>query len=425
MAAAFAATPDLLRYARMLELGCVEFDQAVAEELADNPALTVDDAQLCARCGRPDVGDHVSECRGSVRASTGPPGARPAGQTDPPGRQSWRELVAAELRMQLAETDREAALLVVGCLDTRGFVVDDEDLLAAQCGLSRARFAGILDVLRAVGPAGIGARDVRDCLLLQLDRFDPAEPTVGLARLVIRDHLNSFAAGHDTSISRALRIKTEQVSDVRRFVRDRLHPRVPLGDSGVPVEGPLRPDIVLSENRRGGVTATVVRGLAAGLRVDRYYRCLAEQDDTGWAQRLVDRGDDFVRRVEQRSATLEQIVDMVLEREGDFVRRGAQGHVRLTRTEVATELGLHPSTVSRATAGKFVQLPSGRLIAFARFFDTALAVRDQLRVLIETEPQPLSDSELCLRLRDSGHVVARRTVAKYRAALHINARTLR
>ena len=97
----------------------------------------------------------------------------------------------------------------------------------------------------------------------------------------------------------------------------------------------------------------------------------------------------------------------------------AAGRRRLTRGEIAAALGINPSTVSRATAGRYVLLPSRRVLPYAAFFDGSLGVRSQLEHIIAAEGQPLSDSELCARLQRAGHRVARRTVAKYRSRLRV------
>jgi RNA polymerase sigma-54 factor len=157
--------------------------------------------------------------------------------------------------------------------------------------------------------------------------------------------------------------------------------------------------------------------------VDPLYRRLAPRDPA--VRRDVDRATAFVLRLDERRATLRRVATATASRQRAFLRHGAAALRPLTRADIAAELGLHDSTVSRAVAGKHVQLPSGRVMPFAGFFEAAAPVRDALARLVAAESRPLSDGELATALRRDGHPVARRTVAKYRGQLGILPHALR
>jgi RNA polymerase sigma-54 factor len=134
---------------------------------------------------------------------------------------------------------------------------------------------------------------------------------------------------------------------------------------------------------------------------------------------LVRKGDFFLARLRERWSTMRRITEHVVDRRPDLVRGQPATGKRLTRADVAASLGLHPSTVSRATAGRYVLLPSRRVLPFTAFFDGSLGVRSRLQDIIAREARPLSDTELCDRLQRAGYRVARRTVAKYRSQLRV------
>jgi RNA polymerase sigma-54 factor len=133
----------------------------------------------------------------------------------------------------------------------------------------------------------------------------------------------------------------------------------------------------------------------------------------------VKRARTFVGQLRDRQRTIERIATFVVERQWAFVRFGPQFIQPLTRSEVAAELDLHESTVSRAAAHKHVLLPDGRMPAFADFFDSSLAIEEIIRIVIADEPQALTDADLVEGLRARGYRLARRTVAKYRLRLGV------
>jgi RNA polymerase sigma-54 factor len=137
------------------------------------------------------------------------------------------------------------------------------------------------------------------------------------------------------------------------------------------------------------------------------------------------RASAFASRLLERSATLARIASHVADRQRRYLRHGSIAHAPLTRAQVAADLGLHQSTVSRAIAGKRVRLPDGRVVPFADLFGSTRSVQEHLLAVVGAEERPLSDGELAAELRTRGHAVARRTVAKYRGQLGIPPRARR
>ncbi len=142
-------------------------------------------------------------------------------------------------------------------------------------------------------------------------------------------------------------------------------------------------------------------------------------------QHYVARARLFMANINQRRQTLEKITRSIIELQRDFLDMGIRHLQPLTRARVAIELGMHESTVSRATAAKYCMLPTGEVIPFSNFFVANLSIKDVIKDLVEHESTPLTDQEIAKMLADRDIPVARRTVAKYRDQLNILPSTLR
>jgi RNA polymerase sigma-54 factor len=423
-------TPSLVAYAQMLALPGLDLDNTVAQELAENPALVDDGVALCGTCGLPLRDRWCAGCGdapglgGVVRVQTHATEAPFAGELADCAEPTVADLVAEELRLLLPANDAPIVALVVGSLDDRGYLTEDAGSLARITGEDEARIARVIATLRSSGPPGVGARDARDCLLLQLGRLEADGTTQSLATAIVADHLAALARGALASIGRTMGVTIEEVVDAREFIRRELHPHPSLPSAAASAcDGhraiAVRPDLAVVERTDppAGFDVDILEERRYALRVETSFRRLSRCDEQ--VGKMVRQADFFLARLRERWATLRRVLEHVVGREIDFFREGSSGFVPLTRVGVAAALGVHSSTVGRAVAGKHVMLPTGRVIPFADFFDGALAVRAQLQEIISNERRPLSDSELCERLAASGQPVARRTVAKYRDQLRI------
>ncbi len=173
----------------------------------------------------------------------------------------------------------------------------------------------------------------------------------------------------------------------------------------------------------GHYAVDLAEAIRCAVRVDPAWRLAADAAMAGGdgspVPALVRRADAFLARLERRWNTLRRIGTCLVERQRDFIQHGPASMTALTRADIARALCLSESTVSRAVAGKFALLPTGRVMPVADFFDCSLQVRTELATIITSEERPLSDSELAGLLRRRGYDVARRTVAKYRDRLGI------
>ena len=156
-------------------------------------------------------------------------------------------------------------------------------------------------------------------------------------------------------------------------------------------------------------------------RADEWY----SRDDRLHVRQHVSRAKLFLAAINQRHETLRRITTCLLEIQRDFVLQGVRELRPLTRGTVAEHVGLHESTVSRATANKYIMLPNGEVIPYSTFFVASLSIKDIIKEMIQKEQRALTDEEICERLHGQGIRIARRTVAKYRATLGILPSTFR
>jgi RNA polymerase sigma-54 factor len=192
---------------------------------------------------------------------------------------------------------------------------------------------------------------------------------------------------------------------------------------------------VIIREESGRLVSEVVESRRFFLRLNPLYQKLARITTRGAATvtteeqehltTFVSRAQLFLTNLRQRRETIRRIAEHLIERQEEYLRHGVRALVPLTRAEVALALGVHESTVSRATASKYVQLPSHKIVPFSTFFTPSLSVKDVIQELVSNEKTPLTDQELVELLKERGFEVARRTIAKYRGQLGILPSTLR
>jgi RNA polymerase sigma-54 factor len=336
----------------------------------------------------------------------------------------------SQFRLEASEPDVLAAgEYLVGCLDERGYLGVTADQAACEAGLPPAAVDAALRLLRTLDPPGIGARDLRDCLLLQLQARG-REGT--LTWRIVAERFGELAGGRHVNAARGLAARPEEVRRALAEIRTlRPHPGRLVGG------GPVRyiyPDLsVLRVDGRWQVqvddrTVPRVRCAAwgrewAGAETDPSAQA-AVRERFAAARRLV-------RALERRRGTLVRVMESILEEQGEFFERGAAFLRPMSMRTVAGRLGLHESTVARVVRSKYAQTPRG-LLPLRFFFSGGLrtehgpdassrAVRARIGAYIEEEERvrPLTDAEIARRLAGEGIRIARRTVAKYRVSMRI------
>ncbi len=447
-------SPKLIESIAILQLSSLELEQAVGAEQADNPALEVDEVAQCLQCGMPLVGGRCAVCSAVAAAQPrdsltewsdiydhGGNGLGDDDDFDPMLRVSAAatlpETLLTALRTALPAADIPIAEALVGSLDERGYLAARIEDLAADLDVPVARVAHALEVLQAQEPLGIGARDITECLLIQLRWFREQGKPQPLAEAIVAHHLADVGQRRFVEIGRELGTTSTHVKRAWHFIKTNLNPYpanatldepLPRGANGRGATALVRPDVLIRRTETG-FEAEVVERRRYRFTINPTFNEVAvtkDQPGVSEAQRkhvrqYVHRAQAFIDNVNQRWQTLKKIADALIEAQYDFLDKGVRYLRPLTRSELALYVGLHEATISRATNDKYVLLPDGRTIPFDDFFDGSLRAKDLLRELIAAEDprHPLSDEDLAALLTERGIPVARRTVAKYRDALKI------
>lgn len=442
-------SPQVVLASEVLQLSATDLEQRIHQELAENPALELMEPSHCARCGMP-VAEGRWLCHHCAQQS-GDGNGRAEQPEDvgawAPARITLKQHLWAQLRLLLPISLHSLAELVIGYLDEHGFLLVSVEELARRHGVSSEVVAQVVETLHQVEPVGMGAVDVREALLIQIEHLASVEepPRLSLARSIIRDHWALLRKGEKVwaEIAQAQGVSVTDVREAVGFIILDLNPfpaQAWAEDStnALPSTSPaLQPDILLYQvpsSSENGFAVELLERHRFRLRISELYAQLAEgrmagadQDDVDTARYYLEGARLFLHSVYQRRRTMTQVSLELADYQRDFVLRGSRYLRPLTRAHLATRLGVHESTISRAVAHKYIQMPDRRVIPLADFFDGSLPAKHDLRTLIsqEDETHPLSDRVLTAKLRDLGHDIRRRTVTKYRQALGIPSSRLR
>ncbi len=433
------ARPQTVLASKILQLNSLELGRAIAQELAEDPALELVEGGRCQVCGALFSGERCPLCaRGDDRyleksrerrASEEGYGEAwdPLSQVSSPT--SLADYLLMQMRARLKPQELAAAEYLVESLDDHGLLSTDLEELARLAGSSLKQMERLLTILQEQEPIGIGARSVKECLLIQLRYLEEEGRSQPWVREIIERHWEDLGRGQFEEIAEALGITTEEVVEALEFIRDNLNPYPAQAYHPSDRSPYIRPDIII-QAQEGGFIIEIPEEERYRFRVNPLYEELLAQRATREEERehlreYVARARLFISSFEQRWKTLRHIMTTLIEEQKGFLERGVKDLKPLTRAELAQSLGLHESTISRAVAQKYAQIPQGQIVPLADFFDASLPAKDLIKRLISQEEKPLSDGQIAKELTRRGLPLARRTVAKYRGALGIVPANLR
>ena len=495
-----ALTPQLQQSIRLLQLSTLELHQEVGQMLEQNPFLEAEDETLAnpfevpperqavdrvtdrvgdgeAANESPDAGEAVSEIRGEEFGTTArddwengteaddfdgiretPSGASSSGSEgddfEPQERRSSSGSLEDHLRLQvtgmrLSEADHAALLVLIESLDADGYLADPLDeiaeRLAEMLGVDNAegradiddRLRCALRWLQSLEPTGVGARNLGECLSLQLKQL-PKTPARQLALRICDQYLELLARRDVKRLTALTGTDEALVRDAQLLIiACEPKPGRPFAADEATV---VVPDVVVRKTGRG-LSVTLNPDVMPKLRINDLYAHAARGQrgasaNPGLSSRLQE-ARWFVKNIQQRFDTILRVSKAIVERQKAFFTHGAIAMKPLVLREIADELGLHESTISRVTTAKYMATPQGTF-ELKYFFGSSLntdaggnasstAVRALIQQFVSAEDtkKPLSDSQLSDMLEEQGIQVARRTVAKYREALKIAPASLR
>lgn len=443
-------SPQMQQSLQLLQAPVMELRQLVASELASNPVI------------EEEAGQHSSD-EGSAADM---PGEQHVSSSKPSLQEEWRDYMPqsggngpysreAEERRQylfdsltsrptlrdhvieqgagLPESERRIVEVIAGNLDQDGYLRGEIGDLASEAGVPERSLEKVLEKVRAFDPPGVAAADLAGCLLLQLERRGEGN---ALSARIIRHHLQQLARHRYEEIARELKVPIVDVTAAVRMISS-LEPKPGRPFAEVDEQGVV-PDLIVLP-RGDGDDDFIVRlneQELPRLRISQEYKDLlaARGDNEELLLYLRDKirgARVFLRSLEQRQQTLLAIGNAIVARQADFFRLGAPALRPLIMAQIADEVGLHVTTVSRAVSGKYMETPQG-LLEMRYFFTPGYQnadgssvsnemVKAAIREMVDGESprSPLSDQEIVDALAERGLKVARRTIAKYREQLGI------
>ncbi|MGC9368560.1 MAG: RNA polymerase factor sigma-54 [Paracoccaceae bacterium] len=320
--------------------------------------------------------------------------------------------------MPLPPETAALARFLTGDLTEDGYLASSAEELSEALGLPVAQIEAAVQALQSCEPAGVAARDLADCLALQLiDRGEAPD----IARAACA-HLALLMEGRWSRAARLTGLPRTELERLADLIRD-LPPRPAAPLSGT--APPVIPEIAVEEDGQGGFRVVSLHDALPGLRLD---AALADQAGASPALRpQLEAAEAALRALRHRADTLHHVARVIVTRQHRFFAQGPDHMAPLTRAGIAAELGLHPSTVGRAIAGKAL-LFHGAVHPLSLFLSKALpgavsahSAQRRLHRLVAEEPadSPLSDEQIAALLQREGVDIARRTVAKYRGCMNI------
>ncbi|UCH46786.1 MAG: RNA polymerase factor sigma-54 [Betaproteobacteria bacterium] len=450
-------TPQLQQSIRLLQLSTLELNQEIERFLQENPLLEREEEEESQEAAAPagqEATVATTTSSSEVAAPeqptqpewTGEEGYSSYGtpesddddseQPQAAGPASLRDHLLSQLSlMQLSERDTHLVAYLIDNLNDDGFIQDELEELAAllpeELEVDSEDLGIALKYLQSLEPAGVGARNIGECLALQIEALPEDTPFRSQALQVVRDHLDTLAVRDYTKLKKILRCDDDTLRGIQNLITH-LNPRPAANYTG----GEARyvvPDVIVRKIK-GMWVASLNPDAMPKLRVNRMYADILHRNRDASLQQLSGQLQEakwLIKNVQQRFDTILRVSQAIIDRQRHFFEHGEVAMRPLVLREIAETLDLHESTVSRVTTQKFMFTPRG-IFELKYFFGShvttetggacsATAIRALIKQLVGEEDRrsPLSDSQISEILGKQGIVVARRTIAKYRESLQI------
>ena len=358
---------------------------------------------------------------------------------------AYQETLSESLRWQVQMTnlsarDKLIASSLIDSLDSEGYLQSAPkeivNLLEPELEIDEDELGAMLSFIKTLEPVGVGASNLQDRLLILLDHFHSTSQHYELAKRLLQEHL-ALLGTHDYSrLKKQLEISDDALAKTLEIITD-LNPRITTQFNSHN-QNYVVPDVIVKKLNDQWV-AQLNSENQTKLRINQTYSELLkgnaknhlDKQGSEYIQDNLNQAKAFIKGLMGRYDTLYLVAQSIVERQQDFFENGEEQMRPMTLADIAESLDLHESTISRATSGKYLLSPRG-VYELKYFFSTALnsadgevssstAIRSLIKKMVaaESKTKPLSDSKITKELEQRGHIIARRTVAKYRESMHI------
>ncbi len=426
-------TPQLIQALRLLQLTRLELEQELKTELEINPFL--EEEQSEQETLDTEAEENIYNDRSA--AGSGDRGIVKR-EEDPIENTAHREMGLHDyLLWQLglsANTEQEIQIgeAIIGNINDEGYLSSPVEDIVSFTGSPAEDVERVLGKIQDFDPSGIGARSLKECLQIQIRHLGIDNPIINS---ILADHLNELEKKDYSSIAKALGVQADLVTAAAEIIKH-LNPKPGnMYNSGE--ENYIVPDVMVTKIGERLVVELIEEGVPRIKAADYYARKLLDQTGANdsakkFIREKLQGARWLIKAVEQRKNTIKKVVEAIVERQKSFFEYGEQYFEPMVLKDIATDIGVHETTVGRVTNGKYVQTQWG-IYELKYFFSPSLKtdngdllstklVKQKIKELIDKESQsePLSDTDIVRILKTEGINIARRTVAKYREIMNIS-----
>lgn len=434
----------------LLYMTSAELLQTIDVELSKNPALEIIPERRCPMCGRklpesgpcpvcsqpktmePDETIIFVSPRDDFYTYNGSGGSTfDTDQPEDPFSADNLDLptyVLSQVAPELEKNERPIAAMILTNLDEDGFLAIEIHEICRFHHVTPEKVETVLKKIQRCDPLGVSARNVQEALLAQVAFLSETTQVPAFVRRAIAEEFDLLSKHQYSDLAKKLGTTTQKIKLVSHYISENLNPfpaRANWGNFRQPNDNTPevfhQPDVMIYylNNKPGNpLVIEIITPSRGTLRLSPMFkRALKKQageQQEEWKKDL-DKASLLIKCIQQRNNTMRQLMEQLAAIQKSYIIHGDTQLKPLTRAEIADEIGVHESTISRAVANKTVQLPNKKIIPMSTFFDRSLSVRAILRNIVKNENHAMNDTELCHSLEEHGINVARRTVAKYRS----------
>ncbi len=457
-------TPQLQQAIKLLQLSSLDLQLEIQQAIESNPLLEVEETQV-EPDATPDKSEQVTgenpdteydqfQQSGSTESEWTPTENYPTSSNYsgddrpsdyPATSESLHEHLHSQIStLQLSDDDYLIAQSIIDAIDDDGYLTISIDDIASTLPdtleIEQEEISAVLNLVQHLDPSGVGARDLQECLHLQLQQL-PDNPNRLLAREIVEQHFNELSHKDFAQIGKSLNRSSEDIQQAVQCIQS-LSPRPGGQISSTPTEY-ITPDVLVRKIK--GEWRVILNGeIAPQLKVNNYYASMIRRADDSrdnvFLKNNLQEARWFLKSLKNRNDTLLKVATLIVEQQQEFLEHGEERMKPMVLRDIAEAIEMHESTISRVTTQKYMHTPRG-IFELKYFFSShvntanggecsSTAIRAMIKKLVTSEDdrKPLSDNKLAQLLEQRGIKVARRTVAKYRESLMIppsNERRLR
>lgn len=350
-------------------------------------------------------------------------------------KETLRDYLVHQIRnnYRLKEDEFEICSFIIESLDSNGYLSFKVESIAEFLNEPIETVESMLKLIQSCEPVGVGCRNLKECLLLQVEKDNVADEKT---KIVIEDYLEDIASNKVIQVAKKIGIEVARVQQIFDYIK-KLQPKPGSGFNFSNEEIKyIKPDVELKEVD-GEMVILVKDSAAPRLRINDFYKKMLQNQDKKEVSEFINEKLNsavwIIKTIEQRRSTIQKVAEAIYERQKDFFKDGKQALKPMTLKDIAEEIEMHESTVSRATNGKYILTPKGTY-ELKYFFSTGLSqgiqgseeistmkIKMELQKIVEGEnpKKPLSDQKIVSKLKENGFTISRRTAAKYREELGI------